>query len=112
GALCPGRSGRAWSRTETSLALSAKRTGGSVFVRLDNFLDQPVADDVAPGQPNVRDPLDPGQPVDGIDEAAGHVGRQVGLSRVSRHDDARTVPETGQKHLHLRDGRVLALVED
>ena len=33
-----------------------------LFVRPDDLLDQPVADDIAPGQPHVGDPLDAVQP--------------------------------------------------
>ena len=50
--------------------------------------------------------------MNGIDQAAAHLPRQVHLRDVSRHDDFRTVAHARQKHLHLRNRCILAFVQD
>ena len=48
----------------------------------------------------------------GVDEPAGAVGGEIDLRGVAGDHHLRAEPEPGEEHLHLRDGRVLCLVED
>ncbi len=53
--------------------------------------------------------LHPIQAVQGIDQAAALIRRQVNLRSVSRDDDLRSLAHAGQEHLHLRHRSVLRL---
>ena len=68
--------------------------------------------DVLRGQLHARHAGQMAEPAEGVDQAAGHLRRQVNLRDVAGHDDLRVVPHARQKHFHLRDRRVLSLVED
>jgi hypothetical protein len=50
--------------------------------------------------------------VDGLDEAAALLGREIDLRRVAGDHRPRIEAEARQKHLHLLARRILRLVED
>ena len=58
------------------------------------------------------DAFDPVQPRKGVDQPAARPRRQVDLRHVAGDDDFRAGAHPRQKHLHLRDGRVLGFVEN
>ena len=71
-----------------------------------------MAHDVAGAQLHERDAVDALQAAHRVAEARRHVAGQVDLRRVAGDDHARPFAEARQEHQHLRDRRVLRLVED
>src|SRR4030095_13054543 len=74
------------------------------FVRVHDVLHEPVADDVAALQLDHPNVLDAAKLLDGVDQAAAGVFRQVDLGRVAGDDHFRVVPEAREEHEHLRGG--------
>ena len=63
-------------------------------------------------QPHLARAADALQTSHRVDQSAAHVRRQIDLRRVAGNDDFRVHAHARQKHLHLRDGRVLRFVEN
>src|SRR5579859_996739 len=100
------------SRPRSPRRTVAARRLGMAPVRLDDPLDELVADDVLVPEADERDPLDRPEDVLHGDEPRGLVARKVDLRHVAGHDDPRPEAEPRQEHLHLLRARVLGLVED
>ena len=88
------------------------RAGFARVVRQHDRLHQRMTDDVLLRQMHDGDPFDPLEPMHRIHQARPHRSRQIDLRDVAGDDDLRAVAHARQEHLHLRDGRVLAFVED
>ncbi len=71
-----------------------------------------MAHDIRITQGDLRQPLDPPQSSLGVDQSAGRMRGQIDLRGIARDDDLRSSSHAREKHLHLRDGRVLRLVQD
>src|SRR5262249_17278383 len=83
-----------------------------VLVGLDDPLNQRVPDNVFFSQVNDGDAFDVLEAMDGIDEAGALIAFEVDLRDVAGDDNLRALAHAGEKHLHLSDRRVLALVEN
>ena len=82
------------------------------FVGVDDRLHQRMPDDVRLVEHDDPDPRHRPQPLDGVGQAADGRRRQVDLRDVAGDHDPGVLAHPGQEHLHLRDRRVLPLVED
>ena len=99
-------------RSDSSLLRPPRRRLRSLFVRPHNFHDQRMSHDVGFSQTDRGKAGDVLQSHQGVDQPASRVRRQVNLRFVSGDDDLRTGSHPRQKHLHLRNGRVLGFVEN
>src|SRR3990172_5540774 len=82
------------------------------FVRLDDLLHQPVADDVPVREIDEPYPLDAVEERLDLDEAGVPAAGEVDLGHVARYHGLRVEPQPGEEHLHLFRRGVLGLVED
>ena len=99
--------------TATVIAARARaRLLGVELVRLDDPLDELVADDVLRRRSARTRSVDRAEDVPHLDQAGALVARQVDLGHVAGDDDLRAEAEPRQEHLHLLGRRVLRLVED
>ena len=71
-----------------------------------------MANDIAAAELRAGHAFDALQAIQGVYEAALVVFGQVNLGRVAGGHDFRTVAHAREEHLHLRNGRVLRLVEN
>src|SRR3546814_10676654 len=101
-----------WSSDVCSSDLIARSLSPRPLIGFDDPPDDRVADDVGAGEAADVDPLQPFETRDGVGEARGRGDRQVDLLGVAADDHAAVHAKAGQEHLHLRNRRVLRLVEN
>src|SRR4029450_5523219 len=98
--------------TEIIALATALRAGllGVVLVRLDDSLDELVADDVLVTEADEGDAVDRAEDVLHLDEAGGLLARKGDLRHVPGDDHLRAETEPREEHLHLPGARVVGRV--
>src|SRR5882757_11177612 len=86
--------------------------GLRLFVRVDDFGDQPMPDNVCASEFGEVDIVDAVEDLHHRTQARGCAAGQIYLRDVAGDDDLRAKAQAGQEHLHLLARAVLRLVED
>src|SRR4029077_16154762 len=82
------------------------------LVRLDDPLDELVADDVLVAEADEGDAVDRAEDVLHLDQTGGLLAGEIDLGDVAGDGGLGAEAESRQEHLHLLGARVLGLVED
>ncbi len=82
------------------------------LIRMNDRLDQPVADDIGFVEKLEGYSFDLVQGLDGLDKPAALVARQVDLGAITSDNALRIMTEPSQKHKHLLGSRILCFIQN